>query len=298
MLELGASAGQLGTPFAVTEGSATSNSRGPGRHGPRGHRGLHRAHARPAAMRTPWLERTWKRPTHCSKAPAQGRARGRPGLPDPVRASRRQPRTASSASPAIWPRPCTGDVENGLFFRGAEPLPFGTAIRPVRELIDVHADRKDAARADLDRGRASRGALPQPYPARRTHGSCGAEDSSFGLASSAVPVPITFSPGPTHREASARRSSRRRYDNWPSTGWPWHHCPARLLRDWSPQTSRLARVEHVQPNEVPLLAKASMYRCVCSPYFACRSKRALRPSASVHQTRSSRLRPANELPLS
>jgi len=29
-----------------------------------------------------------------------------------------------------------GDVERGLFFRGSEPLPFGTAIRPVRELID------------------------------------------------------------------------------------------------------------------------------------------------------------------
>ncbi len=28
-----------------------------------------------------------------------------------------------------------GDVERGLFFRGSEPLPFGTAIRPVRELI-------------------------------------------------------------------------------------------------------------------------------------------------------------------
>lgn len=29
-----------------------------------------------------------------------------------------------------------GDVERGLFFRGSEPLPFGNAIRPVRELID------------------------------------------------------------------------------------------------------------------------------------------------------------------
>ena len=28
-----------------------------------------------------------------------------------------------------------GDVEKGLFFRGSEPLPFGAAIRPVRELI-------------------------------------------------------------------------------------------------------------------------------------------------------------------
>ncbi|HJW08382.1 MAG TPA: hypothetical protein VJ483_02040, partial [Holophagaceae bacterium] len=28
-----------------------------------------------------------------------------------------------------------GDVQRGLFFRGAEPLPFGSEIRPVRELI-------------------------------------------------------------------------------------------------------------------------------------------------------------------
>ena len=29
-----------------------------------------------------------------------------------------------------------GDVKRGLFFRGSEPLPFGAAIRPVRELLD------------------------------------------------------------------------------------------------------------------------------------------------------------------
>ncbi len=29
-----------------------------------------------------------------------------------------------------------GDVKKGLFFRGSEPLPFGAAIRPVRELIE------------------------------------------------------------------------------------------------------------------------------------------------------------------
>ena len=30
-----------------------------------------------------------------------------------------------------------GDVRRGLFFRGAGPLPFGAAIRPVRELIEL-----------------------------------------------------------------------------------------------------------------------------------------------------------------
>ena len=30
----------------------------------------------------------------------------------------------------------SGDVERGLFFRGAGSLPFGERIRPVRELIE------------------------------------------------------------------------------------------------------------------------------------------------------------------
>jgi nitronate monooxygenase len=30
----------------------------------------------------------------------------------------------------------SGDVKRGLFFRGSEPLPFGNAIRPVRELVE------------------------------------------------------------------------------------------------------------------------------------------------------------------
>ena len=29
-----------------------------------------------------------------------------------------------------------GDIKKGLFFRGSESLPFGTAIRPVAELVD------------------------------------------------------------------------------------------------------------------------------------------------------------------
>jgi nitronate monooxygenase len=29
-----------------------------------------------------------------------------------------------------------GDVKRGLFFRGSEPLPFGSEIRPVHELIE------------------------------------------------------------------------------------------------------------------------------------------------------------------
>src|SRR5690606_29506697 len=29
-----------------------------------------------------------------------------------------------------------GDIKRGLFFRGSEKLPFGNAIRPVRELVE------------------------------------------------------------------------------------------------------------------------------------------------------------------
>jgi nitronate monooxygenase len=28
-----------------------------------------------------------------------------------------------------------GDVNKGIFFRGSEPLPFGSAIRPVADLL-------------------------------------------------------------------------------------------------------------------------------------------------------------------
>ena len=29
-----------------------------------------------------------------------------------------------------------GDINKGLFFRGSEPLPFGSEIRPVQDLVD------------------------------------------------------------------------------------------------------------------------------------------------------------------
>lgn len=44
-----------------------------------------------------------------------------------------------------------GDVQRGLFFRGAGTLPFGSAIRPVQELIDYLL--KGAMPADLSTGR-------------------------------------------------------------------------------------------------------------------------------------------------
>jgi nitronate monooxygenase len=40
-----------------------------------------------------------------------------------------------------------GDIERGLFFRGSESLPFGAAIRPVRELFDHLLGRRILAAA-------------------------------------------------------------------------------------------------------------------------------------------------------
>jgi len=51
-----------------------------------------------------------------------------------------------------------------LFFRGSEPLPFGAAIRPVRELIDYLLTGIDcgadpgAALSECEHGREAMGA--------------------------------------------------------------------------------------------------------------------------------------------
>jgi nitronate monooxygenase len=138
-LALGAAGVQIGTPFAVTtEGDAH----------PEFKRVL--AEARPEdivefmsvaglparAVRTPWLAR------YLEKAPAlQAQARKRRecllawdclemcGLRDGI-AKAGQFCIDNQLGAAL-----RGDVEHGLFFRGAGPLPFGREIRPVRELM-------------------------------------------------------------------------------------------------------------------------------------------------------------------
>jgi nitronate monooxygenase len=138
-LALGAAAVQIGTPFAVTvEGDA--------------HPAFKRvlAEARPEdivefmsvaglparAVRTPWLER------YLEKLPAlQAQAHKRRqcllawdcleicGLRDGI-AKAGQFCIDNQLGAAL-----RGDVEHGLFFRGAGPLPFGRDIRPVRDLM-------------------------------------------------------------------------------------------------------------------------------------------------------------------
>jgi nitronate monooxygenase len=141
MLALGASAVQIGTAFAVTtEGDAHPNFK----------RVL--AEAKPAdivtftsvaglparAVRTPWLE------AYLAKLPALKR-RARPrrqctlafdclascGLRDGIE------RFGQFCIDLQLAAALRGDVERGLFFRGAGALPFGAQIRPVRDLLAV-----------------------------------------------------------------------------------------------------------------------------------------------------------------
>lgn len=135
----GASAVQVGTAFAVTEeGDAHPNFK----------RVL--AEARPEdivefmsvaglparAVRTPWLDRylslldvleAKRKPRKsCTLAwDCLARCGLRDGLPN----------TGQFCIDHHLAAALAGDVERGLFFRGAQPLPFGNAIRPVRELI-------------------------------------------------------------------------------------------------------------------------------------------------------------------
>lgn len=139
LLGLGASAVQVGTPFAVTqEGDAH----------PQFKQVLANATADdivtfmscaglPArAVRTPWLENYLEK-----EAKLQAKAKAQPctvgfdclqqcGLRDGI---------AKAGQFCIDTRlafALEGDVKRGLFFRGAESLPFGSAIRSVRELAD------------------------------------------------------------------------------------------------------------------------------------------------------------------
>lgn len=140
LFELGASAVQLGTPFAVTqEGDAHENFK------------KVLAEAKPEdivtfmstaglparAVKTPWLA-TYMNRFERLQAKAK-KARGctlawdcliQCGFRDGV-AKFGQFCIDNQLAAAL-----RGDVARGLFFRGAERLPFGNAIRPVRDLIE------------------------------------------------------------------------------------------------------------------------------------------------------------------
>ncbi len=139
LIALGASGVQLGTPFAVTvEGDAHPNFK----------RVL--AEAKPEdivefmsvaglparAVRTPWLDQ------YLNKLPLlEARAHVRKGCTlafDCLESCGLRDGISKMGQFCIdlhLSAAVKGDVRNGLFFRGANKLPFGAEIRPVRDLI-------------------------------------------------------------------------------------------------------------------------------------------------------------------
>lgn len=138
LFDLGASAVQVGTPFAVSvEGDAHPNfKRVLAEAGPDDIVTFMSDAGLPArGVRTPWLARYLEK-----ESTLQEKAHNREcllgwdclihcGIRD---GNQKAGQFCIDARLALAVR---GDVERGLFFRGAEPLPFGKEIRPVRDLI-------------------------------------------------------------------------------------------------------------------------------------------------------------------
>ena len=165
LISLGASAVQVGTAFAVTEECDAH---------PEFKRVL--ADARPEdivefvsvaglparAVRTPWLENYLRLlPKLQAKAAARGPKRctmvfdclAQCGLRDGIA------RIGQFCIDHQLAAALRGDVMSGLFFRGDGKLPFGSQIRPVRELIAFLLGETDAA------ARPARAAEPALAPA-------------------------------------------------------------------------------------------------------------------------------------
>ncbi len=141
LLSLGASAVQIGTPFAVTiEGDAHPNFK----------KVLAEAHPEqivtfmsvaglPArAVITPWLKNYLGREEKLQACARAERGRCASGLSCLLHCGLRDgiARAGQFCIDAQLAAALKGDIKKGLFFRGSEPLPFGSAIRTVRELLE------------------------------------------------------------------------------------------------------------------------------------------------------------------
>ncbi len=141
LLALGASAVQIGTPFAVTEeGDAHPNFKKVLTEAkPEDIVTFMSAAGLPArAVLTPWLQNYLKREVKLMSYANPIRAKCAAvldclsdcGLRDGI--SKMGQFCIDSQLAAAM----RGDINKGLFFRGSESLPFGEAIRPVRELLE------------------------------------------------------------------------------------------------------------------------------------------------------------------
>lgn len=141
LLALGASAVQLGTPFAVTEeGDAHPNFK------------KVLAEARPEdivtfmsvaglparAVLTPWLANYLRRESKLQDCARSHLARCASGLHCLTQCGLRDgiAKAGQFCIESQLAAALRGDIGKGLFFRGSESLPFGAAIRSVRELLD------------------------------------------------------------------------------------------------------------------------------------------------------------------
>ena len=141
VMALGADAVQLGTPFAVTaEGDAHPDFK------------KVLAEAKPEdivtfmsvaglparAVKTPWLANYLKREHKLQARAKADRERCTAGLHCLIQCGLRDgiARAGQFCIDTQLAAALKGDIRKGLFFRGSESLPFGNAIRSVKELID------------------------------------------------------------------------------------------------------------------------------------------------------------------
>ncbi|TAM46916.1 MAG: nitronate monooxygenase [Gammaproteobacteria bacterium] len=141
LFEFGASGVQIGTPFAVTEEcDAHPNFRKVlAEAKPEDIVTFMSAAGLPArAVLTPWLKRYLAKEKklraraspECGQCPSQLECLAHCGFKDG------NPGAGQFCIETQLAAAQRGNVEQGLFFRGSEPVPFGNEIRPVRELLD------------------------------------------------------------------------------------------------------------------------------------------------------------------
>jgi nitronate monooxygenase len=141
LFALGAAGVQIGTPFAVTEeADAHPNFKKVlAEAGPGDIVTFLSAAGLPArAVLTPWLKRYLAREGKlraearpgCGHCPSKVQCLAHCGFKDG------NPAAGQFCIETQLAAAQRGNIEQGLFFRGSEPLPFGREIRPVRELLE------------------------------------------------------------------------------------------------------------------------------------------------------------------